>query len=272
MDYFRGKVALVTGGASGIGAELVRQLLDSGATVIIADIDEKAGTKLAAKLSGPETEVRACKADVSRPEDLLAVVGLAVQEFGRLDIIFNNAGLGLAGEVRDLELSDWKRIMDVNLWGVIHGVHAALPVMLSQGSGQIVNIASVAGLVPRPGMVPYATSKHAVVGLSTSLRYELEDLRISVNVVCPFMVATPIFDRTVYKCLDGKALLANSPLRLMSVERCVSDILRGVRQNRSIITIPLAGRLGWFLDRYCPPVASWIVRRRKAHFRKYRLT
>ena len=270
MDYYRGKVALVTGGAAGIGAELVRQLTGHGAKVVIADIDDKGGAALAANLSHPGIEIRTCKTDVSRPADLFSAVELAVQEFGRLDIIVNNAGLGLAGEVRDLELSDWQRILEVNLWGVIHGVHAALPVMLRQGCGQIVNIASVAGLVPRPGMVPYAASKHAVVGLSTSLRYELEDLGIRVNVVCPFMVATSIFDRTVYKNIDGKALLSTSPLGLMPVDRCVSELLRGVSRDRSIITVPRAGRLGWLLYRYCPRLALLIVRRRKAHFRKHR--
>ena len=270
MGYYRGKVTIVTGGASGIGAELARQLLDRGALVVISDIDEKAGTSLVQSLSQPGTKIRTCNTDVSRAQNLDRAVEFAIQEFGRLDIIVNNAGVGLAGEVRDLDLSDWKRILEVNLWGVIHGVHAALPVMLRQGSGQIVNIASVAGLVPRPGMVAYATSKHAVVGLSTSLRYELEDLGIRVNVVCPFMVATPIFDRTVYKRLDGKALMATSPLRLMPVDQCATNILRGVSRNRSIIVFPLAGRLGWLLYRYCPWIAELIVRRRKTHFRKHR--
>ena len=102
--------------------------------------------------------------------------GLTLAKYGRLDLLVNNAGVGLAGDLRDVELSDWKKVIDVNLWGVIHGVHACFPVMVRQGFGQIVNISSASGLVLRPGMIPYATSKHAVVGLSNSLRVEAEDL------------------------------------------------------------------------------------------------
>ena len=202
--------------------------------------------------------------------DVEHAVQTAVNEWGRLDLMFNNAGVGLAGELRDVELSDWRPIVDVNLWGVIHGVHAALPVMLRQGQGQIVNIASAAGLVPRPGMVPYATAKYAVVGLSTSLRCEVEDLGIRVNVVCPFNIATAIFKTTKYRNIDHEAMLAAIPLRQLPVEQCVEQILNGVRKNRPIITMPRFARFEWWLYRYCPPAASLLLRRRRALFRKHR--
>ncbi len=272
MDYFCDKVALVTGGAAGIGAELVRQLSAAGAAVVVADIDGAAAQSLADELGKGGMRVRACRTDVSRFADVEQAVQTAVREFGRLDLIFNNAGVGLAGELRDLELSDWQPLVDVNLWGVIHGVHAALPVMLRQGQGQIVNVASAAGLVPRPGMVPYATTKYAVVGLSTSLRYELEDLGIRVNVVCPFNVATSIFKNTKFRNIDGEAMLAAVPLKQQPVERCVDEILRGVSRDRAIISMPRFARFEWWLYRHFPRAAGLLLRRRRSLFRDHRLT
>ncbi len=264
-------MALVTGGAAGIGAELARQLSAAGAAVVLADVALDAAQTLANELNQRGARALVCRTDVTRSEDVQQAVQMAVCEFGRLDLIFNNAGVGLAGELRDLELSDWRPILDVNLWGVIHGVHAALPVMIRQGSGQIVNIASAAGLVPRPGMVPYATAKFAVVGLSTSLRIEVGDLGIRVNAVCPFHVATSIFKNTTFRNIDGEAMVSAIPLRPLPVDRCVAQILSGVRKNRAIITMPRFARFEWRLYRYCPPLASLLLRRRRALFRKHRL-
>jgi NAD(P)-dependent dehydrogenase (short-subunit alcohol dehydrogenase family) len=261
----------VTGGAAGIGAELVRQLSAAGAAVAICDIDIAAAQKLADALKDRGANVLTHKTDVSRFVDVERAVAAAVAEFGRLDLVINNAGVGLAGELRDIELGDWKPLVDVNLWGVIHGVHAALPVMLRQKHGQIVNIASAAGLVPRPGMVPYATTKYAVVGLSTSLRYELEDLGIGVNVVCPFNVATSIFQTTKYRNLDHAAMLAAVPLKQLPVNRCVEEILAGVAKNKAIIALPRYARLEWRLYRYVPRVASILLRRRRTLFRDHRI-
>jgi NAD(P)-dependent dehydrogenase (short-subunit alcohol dehydrogenase family) len=271
VDYFRDKVALVTGGAAGIGAELARQLTGAGAAVVIADIDGASARRLADELGKSGVRVRACRADVTHFADVEQAVDTAVSDFGRLDLMFNNAGVGLAGELRDLELADWKPLVDVNLWGVVHGVHAALPVMLRQGSGQIVNIASAAGLVPRPGLVPYATTKHAVVGLSTSLRSEVEDLGIRVNVVCPFNVATSIYKPSSFRNIDGEALLAAVPLKQQPVAECVEEILRGICRDKAIISMPRFARFEWWLYRHFPRLAErLILRRRRALFREHR--
>jgi NAD(P)-dependent dehydrogenase (short-subunit alcohol dehydrogenase family) len=271
LSYFRDKIALVTGGAAGIGAELARQLSAAGAAVIITDLAKDAAERLAEEIIARGGRAAAYQTDVSRFDDVERAVQSAVRQFGRLDMIFNNAGVGLAGELRDLELSDWQPIVNVNLWGVIHGVHAALPVMLRQGNGQIVNIASAAGLVPRPGMVPYATTKFAVVGLSTSLRYEVEDLGIRVNAVCPFHVATSIFQNTKFRNIDGDAMVAAIPLRQFPVDRCVEQILTGVRRNQAIIVMPKFARFEWSLYRYFPRAAVRLLRRRRTLFREHRL-
>jgi NAD(P)-dependent dehydrogenase (short-subunit alcohol dehydrogenase family) len=272
LSYYRDKVAVVTGGAAGIGAELVRQLSAAGAAVLIADLAVGPAERLACDLTARGGRVAACQTNVARYDEVEQAVQTAAEKFGRIDLIFNNAGVGLAGEMRDLQLADWKPIVDVNLWGVIHGVHAALPVMLRQGSGQIVNVASAAGLVPRPGMVPYAATKFAVVGLSTSLRYEVEDLGIRVNAVCPFHVATAIFQNTRFRNIDGEAMVAAIPLRQLPVERCVDEILTGVRKNKAIIVMPRFARFEWMLYRYFPRAASLLLRRRRTLFREHRLS
>jgi NAD(P)-dependent dehydrogenase (short-subunit alcohol dehydrogenase family) len=271
VKYYRDKVALVTGGASGIGAELARQLSAAGAAVIVADIAADGADRLAAEINARAGSALASATDVACFADVERAVQLAVERFGRLDLIINNAGVGLAGELRDLELADWRPVIDVNLWGVIHGVHAALPVMLHQGYGQIVNMASAAGLVPRPGMVPYAAIKYAVVGLSTSLRYEVEDLGIRVNVVCPFHVATGIFQNTTYRNIDHEGMLAAIPFRQFPVERCVEEILTGVSKNHAIIAMPRFARFEWRLYRYFPRLASLLLRRRRMLMRDHRI-
>ena len=160
---FAGKTAFVTGGASGIGRALTVELLAAGARVTIADI---AGAPEAARALG----CQAVALDVTDAEAVTRAVRAFVSAHGRLDYLFNNAGVAVVGETKSMSGADWRRVLDVNVSGVVHGVHAAYPILIQQGSGHIVNTASAAGLLPIPGAVAYATSKHAVVGLSTSLR------------------------------------------------------------------------------------------------------
>ena len=270
-DYFRDKVAVVTGAGAGIGAELVRQLAHHGGCIVAADLDLEAVETITGKLCQAGCSVVACQADVRQLKDVQGIIDRAIHQFGQLDLIFNNAGVGLAGELRDVELTDWERIIDTNLWGVIHGMHAAYRAMLPQGAGQIVNISSASGLVPRPGMVPYATSKHAIVGLSTSLRIEAADAGIRVNVVCPMNVSTSIHANAVYRNVDDVALVADIPIPWVPVERCVKTLLKGVERNRAIITMPLYARVEWWLYRYCPPLAGLLLRKRQQLFLRHRL-
>src|SRR5215469_16417765 len=172
QDAFAGKAAIVTGGGSGIGAAIARALAARGATVVIADIDEPAAKAVAGAINAAGGQASIAVLDV---RDAVAVADLVSQTaagHGELGLMFNNAGIAVGGPVEQLTLDHWDRVLDVNVRGVVHGVHAAYPVMLRQGHGHIVNTASLAGLVPGPGLAPYAAAKHAVVGLSLSLRAE----------------------------------------------------------------------------------------------------
>lgn len=133
--------------------------------------------------------------DVRDAPAVRAMVEDAHREHGRLDLMFNNAGAGIGGQVDGLSLEHWNRALDVNVRGVIHGVHAAYPLMLAQGFGHIVNTALATGLLPVPLLAPYSMSKHAVVGLSPSLRAEAADRGVKVSVVCPGVIETPILDK-----------------------------------------------------------------------------
>lgn len=261
-------IAIVTGGASGIGLGLVRALAAAGARVILADRQLEAATT-AAESVGPHVEPLAV--DVTDPVAVQGMVDETVRRHGRIDYLFNNAGIGHAGEVRDIPMADWQKVMAVNFWGVVHGVTAVYPQMLAQGHGHIVNVASGAGLGPRPGMVPYAASKHAVVGLSTSLRAEAKSLGIKVSVVCPGSIATNMLKTATFQNLDGAALLAKVPAVFISGDECGRRILRGVARNRAIIPITAVAWLEWLVMRYLPMLGWWITDFRARQFRAHRL-
>ena len=185
------RIAIVTGGGSGIGAGLSRALAARGDTVIVADIDGEAAERVAGEVRGT-----AAKVDVRDAAAVQALVDDTVAEHGRLDLIFNNAGIGVGGDLLELTVAHWDRIIDINLRGVVHGVQAAYPVMARQRSGHIINTASIAGLIAPAFLTPYAATKHAVVGLSMALRQEAKAHNVGVTVVCPGWTDTPILDST----------------------------------------------------------------------------
>jgi len=155
------------------------------------------------------------------------------EEAGRLDFLFNNAGIGGTMPFETATLDDWKRIIDVNLWSVIYGVHTAVPIMLKQGSGHIVNTSSLAGLVPYPMQVIYDATKYAVVGLSESLRYEYAEKGISFSVICPGDIATPIFSKIVGSEGGG----AEIPEGAYPVDEAVAYSLDKVRDEAVVYSL-----------------------------------
>ena len=162
-----GKVAVVTGGASGIGKGIATRLRDAGATVVISDIDASLLATVAAELG-----VTGIPSDVSKPDEVQALAEATVKKFGHVDIVCNNAGVGSMGRVANLSLADWKWMLDINLWGVIHGIHSFLPLLTANGGGHLINTASLAAVDPHPNMGAYTASKMAVLGLTESLAKE----------------------------------------------------------------------------------------------------
>jgi NAD(P)-dependent dehydrogenase (short-subunit alcohol dehydrogenase family) len=269
-DPYAGRIAIVTGAGSGIGAALAAALASRGARVVASDLDPAAAAATAARLAAAGHAVRAATLDVTDAAAFRALVDETLDREGRLDLLFNNAGVGVAGETRDLTLDDWRPAIDVNLWGVIHGVAAAYPRLVAQGSGHIVNTASGAGLVPRPGMVAYAAAKHAVVGLSLSLRAEAGAHGVRVSVVCPGYIDTNIFRATRFVNVDGRALMALVPIRPMSPAACARIVLRGVARDRPIIVVSRLLRVEWLIHRLSPALSLRLAGWRARRFREQR--
>lgn len=270
MNKFKDKIIIVTGAASGIGRALCEELSRAGAILVMADIQRDGLAQLASKLAETGGRAETAHLDVSRAEDVQALIDKVISERGRLDYIFNNAGIAVAGEMRDLNIDHWRRIIDVNLWGVIYGANAAYSAMIKQGFGHIVNTASLAGLVGSPTMIPYATTKFAVVGLSTSLRAEAEAFGVKVSVVCPGFIQTGIFDAATYVQSSQKDLLAMLPFKLMNVNDAARTILRGVARNKAIIVFPFYGRLLWWLQRVHTSLTKPLSRKSIKDFRSAR--
>jgi NAD(P)-dependent dehydrogenase (short-subunit alcohol dehydrogenase family) len=262
-----GRVAIVTGGASGIGRALSAALVARAVTVVVADIDGYGAERVAEELRerGPGTAVAAA-VDVADRRAITAVIETTHREHGRLDLLFNNAGLGVGGEPEELTDAHWDKALDVNVRGVINGCQAAYPLLLEQGSGHIVNTASLAGLIPAPGtMTTYAMSKHAVVGLSLGLRAAATDTGVGIHVVCPGLIETPILDRNDIPGLPTPPSAAGVDIReffrdlgvrsTYPPDRLATDILHGIARDRAIIVAPAPARTAWRIARLSPQLA-----------------
>ena len=271
MDPLDGKVAIVTGGGSGIGEAVSRELARRGARVIIADIDDDAAKRVAAAIADGGGQATASHVDVSQEQDITRLVQDTAAAYGRLDFQFNNAGIAIGGDARDLTPGQWRQVLDVDLYGVLYGTLAAYPIMAGQGFGHIVNTSSGAGLVPMPLNAPYCTAKHGVVGLSLSLRLEGADLGVKVSVVCPGYVRTKIFS-TAFMVNMPREVANRAPGRVKMVEaaQAARVILDGVARNRAVIAFPGYIRLAWRTSCLFPRLLDRAAPRQIRDIRSYR--
>ena len=241
---YDGAVALITGGASGIGAAVGAELVRRGAEVVLADNQEALNRETAAKIGA---SAHAETLDVRDRAAVEAVVARTFERKGRLDYVFNNAGLGVLGEAHLLEARDWDLVIDVNLGGMFNVVRAAYPRLVTQGFGHLVNTASMAGLVTTPLAALYSATKHAVVGLSKGLRIEGARKGVRVSALCPGAVRTPILTggaqgRILYP-LDRERMLAWwKRLFPVDVEPFARDVVDCVAKNEGVIILPKRNR------------------------------
>lgn len=247
-----GKVAIVTGGARGIGRSLAEVLGERGCRVVLADINEGLLEATVSALREAGVEAQGRRVDVGSPTDVEGLIVGTHRDLGRIDFLFNNAGINVFAEVIDTSLEDWSRLIDVNLRGVVHGVHFAYPIMCEQGFGHIVNTASVAGIAPTPAEGAYAATKHAVVGLSTALRIEAATHGVGVSVVCPGGVDTPILSTSKHVKFDADAILELSPEKPIPPRRVAERIVRDVERGRFFIVISKTANAFWRVYRYAP--------------------
>jgi NAD(P)-dependent dehydrogenase (short-subunit alcohol dehydrogenase family) len=264
---FDGAMAIITGGASGIGRALGEALVQRGAEVVLADLQSDLAEEVAAKLRAAGGKASAALLDVTDFGAMDRLVQETRNVRGRLDYFFNNAGTGVGGDVRYYEIKDWNRVFDVNLRGVANGVQAAYPVMIKQGFGHIVNTASMAGLMPSPLTVSYCATKYGVVGLSLSLRIEAAEYGVRVSVLCPGVIRTPILEN----CGKYGKMLRPLPvevqrknwerLRPMEPDRFARRVLSAVAKNKPIIVLPSWWKAFWWINRMSPALGLYVARK-----------
>jgi NAD(P)-dependent dehydrogenase (short-subunit alcohol dehydrogenase family) len=249
MQDLKGRVAVVTGGGSGIGAALARAFAAQGMDVAVADIEIAGAEEAAADVRAAGRRALAVQADVSKLASVEAFAERVYRELGGCHVLCNNAGVIVLGSLESRTAKDWEWVLGVNLWGVVHGLLAFLPRMLSQpGEKHIVNTASIAGLIPTPGVGVYATSKYAVVGLSEHLRMDLARHAIGVSVLCPGGVQTQILSSQRNRpeelgaptapAEDMRRLTSGSerhPDEMQPPEAIAAAVLEGIRANDAYI-------------------------------------
>ena len=267
IRIFHGATAIVTGGASGIGRSLAKALVDKGCEVTIADLQGDLARKVAVEISPPNASVHAVELDTRDVNAMERLVQDTVARTGRLDYMFNNAGIGMGGDAISHSSEDWQNIISINLCGVINGVLSAYPVMVRQGFGHIVNTASIAGIIPFAGMIGYTTAKHAVMGLSQSLRAEAALSGVRVSVLCPGAIRTPIlanggkFGRILYNVTSEKILSLWEKSRPIDPDELVSKALKAIAKNTAIIVVPSWWKLVWGIHRLSPMLGMGLCRR-----------
>ena len=229
-NYFKDKVCVVTGAASGIGLQIVKDLLAARAVVFMADINADSLARARDELASDNAHI--VVTDVSAADQVHGLIEQAAAHNGRLDILFNNAGIGATRPWEAITLDFWHQVMDINLWGVIHGLHYAVPLMRKQGGGHIVNTASVGGLLSLPYQAVYCASKAAIAAIDECLRFELADENIQVTTVYPGDVATAIFAET-----------GGMPEGVIAVDEAVKTILAAVSRRESMVVLPEQTRL-----------------------------
>ncbi len=269
------KVAIVTGGGSGIGEGLCRELARRGARVVVADINSAEAGRVAASITGIGGQAAASTVDVSRAEEVTRLVEETTAAYGRLDYMFNNAGFAIGGDFRDLTPEHWHRVLDVDFYGVLHGMQAAYPVMVRQGFGHIVNTSSAAAFFATPGNAPYCAAKYALVGLSLSVRLEGVDLGVKVSCICPGFVRSNVYRNAEVAGMTlptdmTREQVAGAPAKMMAPARAAQVILDGVARNKALIVFPAVIRWARRLDRLLPGLSNRIQLGQMRESRRYR--
>jgi NAD(P)-dependent dehydrogenase (short-subunit alcohol dehydrogenase family) len=241
----RGASAIVTGAGSGLGRALSLELASRGVSVLASDVDLATAEETVAKARAAGGTAEAARADVRHDAEVKALVDQALDRWGRLDVMVNNAGVAVAGAVGEVPLDDWRFEIDVNLYGVIYGCHYAVPVMKRAGRGWILNVASAAGFVAAPLMGPYNVTKAGVISLSETLRTELEEDGIAVTALCP-----TFFRTNIHKAQRSAEHLRKASEKMVagakwSAEEVARLAVRGLERGQLYVIPQTDGKLAW---------------------------
>lgn len=257
LRIYKESVAVITGGASGIGRAIAEELIKRGGEVILADLQFELAEEVAEAIRQSGGKATAYELDVSDFSAIERLIDATIKRTGRLDFMFNNAGIGVGGNFELHTIEDWDRVLDVNLKGVVYGTHAAFKIMLDQGYGHIINTSSIAGILPLVGVASYTVSKTGVVGLTKALRAEAALQNIRVSLLVPGVVRTPILEGGKYgKLYPGVTAEEQreiwESLKPIHPETFAVKALNAIAKNKAIIIIPSWWKMFWRLDRMFP--------------------
>ena len=262
MDSLSGKVAVVTGAASGIGLALVRRFVSNGMKVACADVDGRALTLAVTSLGSDVDDVVGIVTDVADPDAVDALRDEVFARFGTAHVVCNNAGIGGSGRLTDaVDLDKWRRVLDVDLFGVVHGIRSFLPRLLEQGEGHIVNTSSRQGLLGTAGVGAYCAAKFGVVGLTEVLDAELRDMGSDVHasVLCPGPVRTGMTSQSLDRAGIDQRLAEEIARRLESAiepEQVAQLVIDAIRERRLYVNTH-AETIAWLVDRHRRIVVRW---------------
>lgn len=252
MSELKKRVA-ITGAGSGLGQALALRYASAGFRVAISDLSLAACEQTLNRINAPEGEVLAVACDVRRIEDFEQFAARLQEAWGGIDILINNAGVAGGGPFQDVTLQDWEWLLDINLMGVVRGCKAFAPMLIEQGHGRIINIASMAGLIAPPGMAHYNVSKAGVVALSETLRAELEPFGVQVSVVCPSFFRTNLLDSFRGPDPRSRKLVEKLFERgKLSAEEVAAHIVQQSGRDQFLILPHAEGRKAWRIKRILP--------------------
>ncbi|MBX7256454.1 MAG: SDR family NAD(P)-dependent oxidoreductase [Candidatus Hydrogenedentes bacterium] len=265
MREIRGKVALVTGAASGIGRATALALAQEGARIIICDVNDEGLSALRTELSAISECLLAERVDVADFEQMRAFADRVHELVPCVDILVNNAGVAVIGDILTTTMDDWKWLLGINLWGTIHGCHLFAPKMAEHGhGGHIVNVSSMLGYVATPFTTAYVTSKFGSFGLGLSMRADLQPYGIGVSIICPGVVKTNILQATRIRGVVEHERARDRvektyAKRNFGPERVARAIVRAIHRNQAIVPVTIESRLLYYLNRLCPAAVRALV-------------
>jgi NAD(P)-dependent dehydrogenase (short-subunit alcohol dehydrogenase family) len=264
VTNLRDRTALVTGAGSGIGRASALAFARRGANLALCDLDEGGLAETEAEARKLGVEVLSRRVDVASAEQMQAFADAVHARFEAVDVLMNNAGVGLGGGLLETSLEDWHWIVDINLFGVVHGIHHFVPAMVRRArGGHVVNVASMAGYVAGSMLPAYTTTKFAVIGLSESLREELAPHRIGVTAICPGIINTGIVQASRLRGTQATdasraEMQRGFARRNYTPERVAENVLRAIQRNRAVAPISPEAWVFYYAKRFAPGAVRWL--------------
>lgn len=261
MAFFANKTAVISGAGSGLGKCLGEELARRGAIAIVTGLTQEEVQPVADAINAAGGKAIALRMDVRNREDISAAIATTVAQYGKLDYFFNVAGVAYIGEFDGAEDSMIENVLQANAAGPVFGsLYAYRQMKTQRDGGHIVNVSSMAGIVPTPGIAVYSATKHAVVGLSTSLRYEAEKFGVKVSVVCMGLVKSEMLVRAKIQGMTAETFEGLSGFAAWDTIRAANYILRGVENNDAYIVMPFYVRIFWWIQRFSPRLFAALAR------------